>query len=160
MDQIWVIVVGAIASFGVIAAILYRKRSKDMNSHKYLRDIYQNLKNNENPIKREMNAAMQGQYDFEKTKSDDLREFLNTFKNIWKGCNKGWYNIEDIRDVFEHEIECIKDFDLIGMYNDGRSQLEKKEKFIEVINLCEEIVDNKNIKLPLKLKRLVHSYVG
>ena len=72
---------------------------------------------------------------------------MNTFKNIWKGCNKGWYNIEDIRDVFGHEIECIKDFGLIDMYNDGRTPLDKKEEFIEVINLYEEIVDNKNIKL-------------
>ena len=155
-----IVVMGSAISALLLGLILlHHRKERKMHSSERLETIYEQMKHGQNPVKREINSAMQGQSNFEKITADDFREYLNYFKNMWLGCERGWYSINEIRNVFEHEIESIREFNLIAKYN-KRSPKDKQKLFDEVVNLCNEIVDDKRARNLKRIVRFIRRNVG
>ena len=131
-----------------------------MKVHDNLRKTYERMKyDNHNPVKNQMNLAMQGTQPKVKARADDLHEYLNDFSILRHCCEIGLYSINDIEHYFKKEILAIDEENLIGMY---KNQCAKgyENNFENVSLLIKEIKDRQNGKRGYNIKRFIRRNIS
>ena len=112
-----------------------------------------------NPVKTQMNLAMQGVQPKVNAFADDLHEYLNDFSHLRHGCEIGLYSINDVEHYFKKEILAIDEENLIDMYNEQCAK-GYENNFENVDLLIKEIKDRQKGKRRYSIKRFIRKNVG
>ena len=150
----------AISAILLFFILSHHRKERNMIVHDNLRKTYERMKyDKHNPVKTQMNLAMQGVQPKVNAFADDLHEYLNDFSHLRHGCEIGLYSINDVEHYFKKEILAIDEENLIDMYNEQCAK-GYENNFENVDLLIKEIKDRQKGKRRYSIKRFIRKNVG